>query len=573
MEFKDVLNKYIESVNCTSKELANTSNVAPSIISRYRNGYSVPKYDSRQINSIIDSLYLLAKKKKLDISKEKIHDDLYKFIPNVTNYNYDIFRNNINTIITSLNINVNHLSKFIGYDASFISKIRSGKRKPKNVDDFTKAICKYIVYDYNDFNSKKNIASLINCDIKIIERDDKYFNKLYTWITNNKITQASYIDKLLKVVNDFNLEEYLNNFNSLDKKLEKDDNDNTKSLFFYGIDNIRKAQMMMLKEIILSDSLDSFYIYSDMPISEINNDLEYANNFMIAMGLILKKGIKINIIHDVDRSLDEMLQGFTTWLPLYMSGNVNPYYFKKYQNNIYSHFDCVAGTIALSGECITNFFSDARYYLTRKSDEVKYYRKKAKNLFSKALPLMNIYKENDKVTFDNFVRDNLKIKGVRKNILSKLPTYTLSDSLLNKIFDNNKVSSNDRRIIVDAINDERKRVLKILSDNKIINDINILSKEEFDKSNYTLSLSKIFYDKNIKYTYNDYLEHIELTKKLQEKYSNYSCNFTNNNQFKNINIYIIEDRQVIISKENNPTIHFVIYHPKLIEAISKFKAI
>ena len=37
--------------------------------------------------------------------------------------------------------------------------------------------------------------------------------------------------------------------------------------------------------------------------------------------------------------------------------------------------------------------------------------------------------------------------------------------------------------------------------------------------------------------------------------------------FKNINIAIIEKQQVIISKENSPSIHFVIHHPKLIDAI------
>ena len=43
-----------------------------------------------------------------------------------------------------------------------------------------------------------------------------------------------------------------------------------------------------------------------------------------------------------------------------------------------------------------------------------------------------------------------------------------------------------------------------------------------------------------------------------------------NKTFKNITITIIKNNYVIISKSSNPTIHFVIRHPKLIDAIEKF---
>ena len=43
--------------------------------------------------------------------------------------------------------------------------------------------------------------------------------------------------------------------------------------------------------------------------------------------------------------------------------------------------------------------------------------------------------------------------------------------------------------------------------------------------------------------------------------------------FKNITISSLKDNYVIISKSSNPTIHFVIEHPKLIEAIENFSPI
>ena len=47
MNFNEILNKYIDELNCTSKTLSNVSGISNSVISRYRNGQRVPSCDSR----------------------------------------------------------------------------------------------------------------------------------------------------------------------------------------------------------------------------------------------------------------------------------------------------------------------------------------------------------------------------------------------------------------------------------------------------------------------------------------------------------------------------------------------
>ena len=51
----------------------------------------------------------------------------------------------------------------------------------------------------------------------------------------------------------------------------------------------------------------------------------------------------------------------------------------------------------------------------------------------------------------------------------------------------------------------------------------------------------------------------------------YVTETTDNNAFKNINITILPNKYVILSKENAPSIHFVIYHPTLVNAIEKLE--
>ena len=56
MSFKIALNNYIKTLECTSKELADSSNLSPSLISKYRNGDRKPKVDSVHIYRLVSGL-------------------------------------------------------------------------------------------------------------------------------------------------------------------------------------------------------------------------------------------------------------------------------------------------------------------------------------------------------------------------------------------------------------------------------------------------------------------------------------------------------------------------------------
>ncbi len=76
-----------------------------------------------------------------------------------------------------------------------------------------------------------------------------------------------------------------------------------------------------------------------------------------------KKGLHLNIIHNLDRPFNEMMLGLESWIPIYMTGQITPYYFKNNKTNIYNHFNYVSGSVALTGECINGFHNKGKYYL------------------------------------------------------------------------------------------------------------------------------------------------------------------------------------------------------------------
>ena len=79
-----------------------------------------------------------------------------------------------------------------------------------------------------------------------------------------------------------------------------------------------------------------------------------------------QKGLRINMIHNVNRPFSEMMLGLESYIPMYMTGQISPYYLNETPNQVFGHFLKVSGTVALSGECIAGFHNDGKYYLTKK---------------------------------------------------------------------------------------------------------------------------------------------------------------------------------------------------------------
>lgn len=151
----------------------------------------------------------------------------------------------------------------------------------------------------------------------------------------------------------------------------------------------------------------------------------------------------------------------------------------------------------------------------------------------------------------------------RKRILSSLPLFTVKENLLLEILERNNLSKED-------ITNIKNIKIKKKTNNKIYDYIYLINKKEFEKNSVCLQLNNMFYTKEISYTYEEYIKHIEQTKNYTKKNNNYQLNYNNNITFSNITITITNNYYVTISKNINPTIHFVIKHPKLIEAIKNF---
>ena len=339
---------------------------------------------------------------------------------------------------------------------------------------------------------------------------------------------------------------------------------------YYGIEEMKKGELDFFKATVFSKSTEPVFMCSDMPMEDMAKDIEFGKKWMFAIAMTLKKGLHLNIIHNLDRPFNEMMLGLESWIPIYMTGQVSPYYLKNFQDSVYCHFNYVSGAAALTGECINGYHDKGKYFLTNNKTDIAYYRDKCNCLLSKASPLMEIYRTESQNAFNAFMTSSTNIIGNRRRILSSLPIHTISEELLLRILKRNKISNDNIKNILKSVKNQKQIIETILNSNTFNDELSELSKEDFDKDIPALSLSDSFYEHRIYYTYDEYLEHLNLTKQYAKTQKNYTLKTDSNKTFKNIQVLICQNKYVMISKDTSPSIHFVIHHSKLRNAIENF---
>ena len=572
MKFSEKLNDYIKQLSCTGKDICNLSGISAASFSRYRNGERVPELGTKPFEDLCCALaQISAQKGELQITADAVKK-AFVSCDDFVSTDKELLRKNFNTLLSALNVNLTQLCQYTNYDASAVFRIRNGSRKPGDAERFASAVASFVTRTMQMPSEIAAVAELIGCDIDEIYDMSVRYAKIKSWLLKQPVQKAesNSVSKFLSKLDDFDLNEYIKVIKFDELKVPSVPFQIPSSKTYFGIKEMMESELDFLKSTVLSKSSAPVIMYSDMPMKEMAKDPEFPKKWMFGMAMMLKKGLHLHQIHNLDRSFDEMMLGLESWIPMYMTGQISPYYFKNAPNDVFLHFLKVSGIAALSGEAVAGYHADGKYYLTKVKREVEYYRKRAEEMLKNAYPLMEIYRSERKNELNAFLLADIKTAGKRRSILSSLPLYTISDELLNRILTRNNINAELKEKIKEYAKTQRQRMKIILENERIEDEIPDFVQENFTKSPPMLELSGIFCEEDIPYNEEEYTAHLKESMAFAEQNPNYTLKCSTAHAFNNLKIIIHEGQWVMVSKGKTPAIHFVIRHPKLRSAIECF---
>ena len=571
MEFNEKLNEYINNLSCTAKELCELSGLSAATLSRYRSGERVPEMNSDALWQLCCAIAQLSfLKQNCHLTPDTVKEDLLTST-DISTTDKEHLRINFNTLVSVLNINITRLCQSISYDTSTIFRFRNGTRQPSEPLIFAAAVSQYIASQFNTPEDIDVLAELLKCSKEELSKSTSRSSRLQSWLLEKHTASENSISKFLSELDHGDLNEYIKVIHFDEMKLPPlMPFQFPTSKTYLGLTEMMESEIDFLKATVLSKSTSPVIMYSDMPMGEMAKDPEFPKKWMFGMAMMLKKGLHLHQIHNLDRSFEDMMLGLESWIPMYMTGQISPYYLKDTQNHIFLHLLKVSGAAALSGEAIAGHQENGRYYLTKSKEEILYYRNRAEELLHSASPLMDIYRADNASALQAFLLSDSHTKGKRRNILSALPLYTLHEEALKQFLNRHSLSDQEKEKILSYASSQKQLMERILTNAPVEDEISEIPEESFVQHPPLMPLSGIFMEKDLPYTYEEYRFHLEQTRQYAREHSSYTLTEVKMQTFHNLQIHIHEGEWAMISKANAPAIHFVIHHPRLRQAIEQF---
>lgn len=570
MKFHEQLNAHIEQIDCMAKEVSEQSGVSAATLSRYRTGSRLPDTESDAFENLCSAIAELARQKQLgDITAESVREQFMQS-SDLRPRDADRLLENFDLLLATLDVGISKLCRHINYDASTVFRFRNGSRRPSDPEKFASSVAEYVAREWDSARDRAVLAHLLGCTEEELAESSVRYEKLMEWLFDDRDHRDHPVSDFLFKLDEFNLNDYIKATHFDELKVPSVPFQMPTSKTYFGLDQMMESELDFLKATVISKSTEPVIMYSDMPMTEMAKDPEFPKKWMFGMAMMLKKGLHLNQIHDLSRSFEDMMLGLESWIPMYMTGQISPFYLKEPSNNVFLHLLKVSGAAALSGEAVMGYHAEGKYYLTKSKKELRYYTKRAQELLSVARPLMDIYRVGNKNEFSAFLQADSKVVGKRKGIFSSLPLYTIDISLLKEMLVQRGLSQEEISHIEGVAMTARQRILHILESSEIEVKIPKLSEEEFEAYPLVLDLSNAFCEQSVVYTYEQYLAHMESTDRFATEYSRYRIEKTSSQTFRNLQINIHQGRWAMVSKGLAPAVHFVIHHPRLIRAIEEF---
>lgn len=192
----------------------------------------------------------------------------------------EVLRQNFNTMIAALNINLARLSQYTNYDTSAIFRIRNGSRRPGDAEQFAAAVASYVAREMRAASEIVAVAELIGCDVAQIYDLSVRYTKIKSWLLKQSVQEAGSdsVSKFLGKLDEFNLNEYIKVIKFDELKVPSVPFQIPSSKTYFGIKEMMESELDFLKATVLAKSMAPVTMYSDMPLSEMAKDPEFPKN-------------------------------------------------------------------------------------------------------------------------------------------------------------------------------------------------------------------------------------------------------------------------------------------------------
>ena len=468
-----------------------------------------------------------------------------------------LFSEKLDLLMNITNTSNSSLARSISLDASFVSRLRRGIRTPAKNENYLMSMAAYFSRNCHADYQKDAIYKALNLQSKGLLADNKHLSELvYKWFGMDQDADNETIENFIENFAHFRFNKAKPNL-AIDNTYIEEEHILTNEEILYGVEGKRTAVIHFLLRTLKNKESQTLLLYSDEDMGWLTGNREFTLKWASLLSKVIANGNRIKIIHTVNRNLDEMLTAIKEWLPIYMTGSIEPYYYPKARDGVYRRTLFIApDNVAISSSSIGDKTSNAANFYYTNINTIKALVEEFNNYLTLCRPLMKIFTPAN-----------------RTDYLSTLTEFETEDShsiLRTDGFSSITMPTSVTESILRPLNHEAKDQLLAYHEMRIHNFEKNLEKYKFTeiitipdietirKGEMKIGFSDMLGENQLYYTPTEFIAHVQNVLRLLEKYDNYHVYIESNSKASDYLLYAKEDVGIIVAKKSLPSISFAI---------------
>lgn len=473
------------------------------------------------------------------------------------------FADKLDLLMKLTNTTNSVLARSISMDASFISRLRRGLRTPARNVNYIQTMSAYFARNCRAEYQKAALWEAIKKSSKNLPQDANNFEELiYTWLRETNEASADTISEFLNGVTNFQFKK--EQAAALDV-YHQDIRNISEVEVFYGVEGKQNAVLAFLSMVLKSNKPQTLLLYSNEDLGWLTGNPEFTLQWANLLTQVIKSGHKIKIIHTINRDFDEMLSAIKQWVPLYMTGSIEPYYYPRIRDGLFRRTLFIAPhTAAVTSSSVVSGTKNAANFLFTDKNTVKALIEEYNGFLSLCRILMRIFTpagEEDYLALLAEFEDEETDTIVKTDTLTNI---TMPDDVVKHI-----LARTQNPAIEQLLAYQQKRMEKFIKSLQKYHFTEILSipgLEQILAGKVAVNFSDMLNESLLFYTPWEYSRHLANIIRLLKHYDNFHVHLLNEKPLEGSMVYIREDVGVLVGKTMPPSVIFAINESNMTSA-------
>lgn len=568
-------------LQCSNSDIARFADCSPSNISRLKSGAREPDPGSLAITRLVRGIYRYADyENMLDVlsglcGTEDTCEDV--MLPAVINWLYGTrdytlpqpvtpkskqenisrqqsFSNRLDKVMALLDYANSRLAADLNVDPSLISRYRTGIYHPNRNIEIKKHLTELILSRAEKTGQLGDLAAV--CSMAPEELEPETFAE---WLYEPGEKRKSEIaESIFYSIDSFDPGKSIPALVPALPEIQIADR-------YWGTIGLRNAAIRFLSD--AAEKGGELLLYSDEQMDWMSGDPEFFNLWASLMTACLQKGVHIRIIHNVNRDGQEMVSAIRGWLPLYISGNIEPYLFRKMENPRFHHSIFLwSGKEGILGFSPVGMEEHRWYdYITDKP-RLDSLLAGFNAMLENSSPFLKTYPAG---VADGFWECYHTHSGKANAILSGLSIATMPETLLENMLSRLDINNQKREAVVNFYHSSIKHLHKILENGSLREFLCLPDPDDVIRNRVKVNFEAETNGLFLTYTPEDYVTHISAIKDFVLKEKNYHLTLLPHPPFQDLQVFTVKDG-VAVLRNQKPYTAFVFSNPTLLRSVDDY---